>query len=460
MSNHHRLTRRHLLAVGSGALVAATGLGALAGCAGGQAPATAAPEPTKPAAQPAATAAPASKGPVTITWQYWPVGGKAWTDVVEQTVVNPWNKAHPDIQVKDSAIPGSDIQTKLMAQVAAGTAPDLTAIDNYWYLGFAARGAFVRLDDLISRDKYDLSVFLDVALTEGLYKQKRFGIPYIGSTRIIYFNIDLFKAAGVTTPDKLWDQGQWTWDKLVEIGQQLTKKESSGKITQFGILPDTSINVNSPWIWGAGGEILDKDRTKCLLNQPAAVEGLQFQQDMIFKYRISPNNEEMQDIDLFATGKVGLVPSWRGPSIIYRTYNFKWDIVPMPVGKAGKTTLYKGNSMCIPKSSKLVDQAWEFSKWVCGPEAGRVYVLNGGATARKDNIKDLTESKPPDHGQWYMSPLQEGWAKLLPFVPQWTELQVEVDKAFEQIFFEKGDVKQAMDAVAPKVDQILSQPVS
>lgn len=119
-----------------------------------------------------------------------------------------------------------------------------------------------------------------------------------------------------------------------------------------------------PWIWGAGGSLLNEDRTKCTRNEAGAVEGIRFNQALIHEHGVAPTAEARQDINLVGTGRIGIWASWRGLIMRYRAFEYNWEAVPFSMGKEGKLTLYKGNSMVVASGGKNHDAAWQLCKYM------------------------------------------------------------------------------------------------
>ena len=460
-----RYSRRSFLRMMAGASAALT----VAACAAPapapapQPPAKApAAEPTKAAAAaPAATAAPAAApqpkaGQTKIQFMWWPVGGERGLKAMD-AAMKPFEDAHPEFMVEKIPV-AQNYFDKLVTMYAGGTPPDVHAVDNYNITEIADKGVVMDLEPLIAADKtFKLDEFFDAALKESVWKSRRHALPYIGSTRIMFYNVDLMQAKGLETPDKLWEKGQWTWDKMVEYARKLTDTSGGAAKTMYGFNDDRNIASGGlpNWIWGAKGDILNADMTKCLLNTPEAVAGIKFIQDLIHKEGVAPKADTMKDVDLVATGRIGMWMSWRGLSVGYRAFTYKWDVVPAPTGAAGKMTLYKGNSMCIAKATKIVDPSWQLARHITGKEADQVYIMNGGATPRKDNLDTLMKSTPPQNNQYFYKPLNEGWTKMLPFNPKWREWTTESNKYFDRIFLDNEDVQKVMNEMVPVVEKIL-----
>jgi multiple sugar transport system substrate-binding protein len=450
------ISRRRFLTVTAATL----GTILAAGC-GAAATPTPTPAPAKPAAPAAAaaqpTAVPASTAKVNLQFMWWPVGGDRGLKAME-AALTPFDQANPNITVERIPV-AQNYQDKIVTMIAGGTPPDVFAADNYYYCELASKGACMELGPIIEKDgAFKLDVFFAAAQAEGMYKGKRYALPYIGSTRIMFFNSDLMQKKGLDTPDKLWEKGTWTWDKFLEYAIALTDRSSGAANTVYGFNDDRTFGAGglTPWVWGTKGELLNADMTKCVLNQDAAVAGLKYVQDMVWKSQVMPKADAMKDIDLVATGRIAMWMSWRGLSVGYRAYPYKWDVVPFPVSPAGKMTMYKGNSMCIAAPTKNKDQAWLLAKHITGPVADQAYIMNGGATPRKDNLDTMMKSTPPVNNQYFYNPLNEGWAKQLPLTPKWTQWTTESNAAMDKVFLDNTDPKKVMDELVPAIDKILA----
>jgi multiple sugar transport system substrate-binding protein len=448
-----KLSRRSFLRMMAGA---STALAAAACAAPAPAPAPAA-APQAKATEPAKAPAPAA-GAVTLQFMWWPVGGERGLKAIED-VMKPFEAANANIKVERSPV-STNYFDKLLTMFAGGTPPDVMAIDNYDMSGAASKGVLMELDPLIQADKsFSLDDFFPAALAEGTWNNKRFALPYIGSTRIMFYNADLFAKKGLDTPDKLWEAGKWTWEALQDYAKKLTDTSGGPANTVYGFTDDRQLLSGgvASWIYGAKGDILDRNFTKCMMNTPEAVAGVRFMQDLIFKDQVAPKADALKDVDLPATGRVAMWMSWRGLSMAYRAYSYKWDVVPFPMGVAGKTTMYKGNSMSVAKATKHQPEAWLLAKHVTGSQADKIYVGNGGATPRKDNKDVLMQSTPPQNNQYFYNPLNEGWARGLPLNPKFRTWAVESQKYMDRIFNDNEDVQKVMNDLAPVVDKILKE---
>lgn len=125
--------------------------------------------------------------------------------------------------------------------------------------------------------------------------------------RCLAYRSDYFKEAGLSGPPD-------TWDQLIEYGKKLTKVDSAGRVTRWGVgLNQISGLVQDyyAYLWQAGGAFLSKDYKKATLEGQAGEESLQFLVDMVHKYKIAdpscvdPSYNVLAE---FKAGKVAILP--------------------------------------------------------------------------------------------------------------------------------------------------------
>ena len=160
-----------------------------------------------------------------------------------------------------------DLLARLSTSFSGGQPPDLFLI-NYRFFGqFAARDVLEPLGPRIEESS--------VLQLEDLYPEAvdafRFGgqllcLPQNISSLVVYYNRDLFAAAGVEEPVE-----GWTWDEMVQAATALTDPT----IDQYGLGLEPTIIRIAPFIWSNGGELFDDpdNPTRFALDSPADAGG-------------------------------------------------------------------------------------------------------------------------------------------------------------------------------------------
>ncbi len=150
-------------------------------------------------------------GPVTLTLAGWSLASTPEF----QTIADAYSAENPDVTVEVVEYPaGNDYDTALVADLAAGTAPDVYIIKNLKnYLTFQTGNQLL--------DISDVAADLDPA-TGGLEHYEvedggTYAVPYRQDSWVLFYNQDLFEQAGVAVPD-----GSWTWDDYAQAARDLT----------------------------------------------------------------------------------------------------------------------------------------------------------------------------------------------------------------------------------------------
>jgi multiple sugar transport system substrate-binding protein len=358
-------------------LVVVAGL-LLAACGGGNAPA-------------------ASNAPVEISMMMW--GDPAELTVWNQIVAD-FHTANPNITVKVDVSDWDSYWTKLKTLLSAGTPPDVFAMDAPLYLDYQSRGVLLNLQPYLDKNPDMLKGVYPQTLEAYKTPDGMYGLPRDFQTIALFYNKDMFDAAGVAYPT-----ADWTYDDLRNAAKQLTITDSDGKVTQFGIYSDLW-DMELIWseaIWAYGGDVINADHTKTLIGDPQALQAWQLFHDMMFVDKSWPNTNTASEYgdDPFLAGVAAMttIGHWAVPG--YSEVSFKWDVAPMPKGPAGQATSVNSAGFVIGKASKNPDAAFEFLKYVLSEPAQTRLAELGFACPVLESVAEsdafLKQSTPIDH---------------------------------------------------------------
>ncbi|MDA8219415.1 MAG: ABC transporter substrate-binding protein [Dehalococcoidales bacterium] len=444
-----QLARRDFikLAVVGGLGVGLTG--ALAACQPAAAPApTSAPSSGQPAAQP--TQAPAkSGGKVTLQiWQHW-AGG---LEKVFRDQIDTFNKSQNEIEIQVTTIPLADQWTKVLAAIAAGSPPDT-------YTSAAMiRPELLRDGHLDSLDTYmkwpdDMFKTYD---PQTLMGGTRVGVPINGGLWTIFCNLDLYKAAGLDTA-KL----PATWDDVLEQGKKLTDASKN----QFGlVLPNKPFSWTTEVWYGfllsAGGDFLTPDNSEAAFNSDAGVQALQYWVDAFNTSKIAPlvTMDNAAIITNYQTGKIGMMPMYPVQMGAVAGFKHKSMTVPAPTKKT-KGTHFAGTYFPFMKGSKNKEAVATFFKWWVQPENQAKWAAGTGGlpistgVTSTDTYKKFLKDQPM--AQAFLDSMD--FAKPLPMVVGISDMEQIVSEAIEEAVYKKSSPKDALDAAAQKVNDVIKK---
>ena len=322
------------------------------------------------------TAPAAAKTELTM---YYPVAvGGPLTKVVDGMVAD-FEKANPDIDV-NAIYAGNynDARIKALAALNSGQPAQLSVMFSIDIYELIEQDAIVAFDDIVSSDadKAWLNTFYPTLMENGRTAGKTWGIPFQRSTIVMYYNKDLFKAAGLD-PEK----APATWDELVSMGQKLTKADGS----QWGVMiPSTGYPY---WMFGA----LTMQNDQVLMNgagdttyfdAPATVGALQFWKDLGSKHKVMPEGTiEWGTLRKnFLEGKTAIMWHSTGNlTAVKKNATFDFGVAMLPASKRRGTPTGGGNFYIFKKTTPEERMAaLKLIKFMTSPERAAQWSMATG----------------------------------------------------------------------------------
>lgn len=315
--------------------------------------------------------------------------------------IREFERRYPDISVRNMAMgAGSMNAQKLMTSIAGHVPPDLVRQDRFTIGDWASRDTFMPLDAQLSDPKLnaasdpwriDPAEYYPACWAEAVYKGKVYAIPEGTDDRLLYWNKDAFRKAGLD-PEK----PPRTWEDLVTYTEKLTKRAPDGSFEQIGFIPVEPKSTNS-WFylysWQNNGEFMSPDGRTCTLDNPNSREAMHWLVD--FYQNISGAENVMsfastfqpREQDPFITSKVAMKIDTNVAITNMARFGKDLDfgVAPAPVPAArlrgeGKfkgsepyITWSGGYSFAIPVGSRHPEAAWLFIKWMNSLEGRRVF---------------------------------------------------------------------------------------
>jgi len=348
-------------------------------------------------------------------------------------IADAFNKSQSAVFVDTQQVT-ADYNTQLLTQIAGGTPPDMFRYlqENIPIPALVAKKLGYAIDSFIARDKYDFTDFIPQAWALNVWQGKTYGVPRDYGNQQIYYNVEMFKAAGLQPIPADWTDTTWTFDAYLDAAKKLLKTEN-GKTTVWGCIVNRGWRPFASFVYSNGGAVVNVNAdglaTNVALNSPAGTSGLQFLQDLIFKHKVAPRPEvESQEgpLQLFSSGKVGMIldnPS--GAGNYRKSLKFTWDVGAIPVGQGGKRgSGGGGTAWAIAGPAKKPEQAWEFLKFLESPEQQKAAARAGVTTPSRKSVAHsddfLQPSLAPQHSisfanaQEYVvrDPVHENWPQI------------------------------------------------
>jgi multiple sugar transport system substrate-binding protein len=216
-------------------------------------------------------------------------------------------------------------------------------------------------------------------------------------------------------------------------------------------------NYWSSLVWQAGGDILSPDKKTVLIDSAQAAAGIQFLQDLIYRYKVMAQPVAGGSGDAFENGQAAMEAngSWLVPT--HEAAGINFGVAPLPMGPAGQATSVNPSGVVVYKGTKSPDAAWEFVKCYTGPKLqAMIASLKASMPVNKQVLTDQYATSF-DGGKTFADAL--AYAHLKPSFKGYNEwsgaLQDELDA---KVFNEKQlSAKAALDEVTPALQKLLGQ---
>jgi multiple sugar transport system substrate-binding protein len=346
----------------------------------------------------------------------------------------------------------SEGHDKIVVAFASGTTPDVLELGSDWVPEFSSEG--VLLDATSEAEKIQNDFLMWEPAT---YQSRIYGFPWVLDTRVLFYNKDLMRKVGLDpeTPPATWDQLLNDCKKVNQL-----KPEAYG----FGANSAERHRLYKkflPFFWGNGGKILSDDQSSgskfgktSEINSPAGKEALEFYKKLAEQGTI--DNQRMLD-EGFKQGKIGFLISggWLLNDIQKNLPNLNFGVCLIPRPEKGNFSSFAGGEfLVISKKCKNPEAALKFVQYLI----------------RKDNSLKLCKSigsaipsaKGSELDLYYqnnknLSVFQEQlkYAQTSPATPKWVYIEEIIEKAVEQVLYDKKTPSQALDEAKMEIDKIL-----
>jgi multiple sugar transport system substrate-binding protein len=288
-------------------------------------------------------------GPVTITYTNFISNDGNEENL--QAIVDAFEEENPDITVEVTTLPYADYGTALQTDLAAGTVSDVFDIEYANYAQYQANGVLAELD-VEDPAAYRESV-LEAYQTDGA----QYALPSSFSTVVLFYNRDLFDAAGLEYPT-----GDWTWADEQAAAEQLTD-EATGV---WGDHQNVSFYEFYKVVEQNGGSFLNEDGTAVGFNTPEGIEAAEW---LIGKSgTVMPTIEQGQgtpdnDTNLFLDGKLAMLHTGIWLFGTFADVPFGWDIAVEP-GNTQQASALFSNAVGISAGSEHQEAAAKFAEFL------------------------------------------------------------------------------------------------
>jgi multiple sugar transport system substrate-binding protein len=287
--------------------------------------------------------------------------------------IKKWEAANAGYKIQAEVVGWDQCQDKATTLAAAGTPYGLAYVGSRTLKQFAQNDLIVPIP--FSED--EKKAYFPFVVGTVTFDGKQWGLPVAFSTKSLYWNKDLFAAAGLD-PEK----APATFAE--EIAAAKAIKEKTGN-AGFGVVAKTFDNTMHQflhWVYSNDGTVIDESNN-ITLDSPQNLESLTALRDITAFAEEGPTSYEQNEVRaIFLDGKLGMIQASVGAKGLLKDAKFKWGVAPLPLGPhaKGPGTLLITDSLAVFKGTGVEDKAIEFAKFLTSTDNQPIYEAQEGLT--------------------------------------------------------------------------------
>jgi multiple sugar transport system substrate-binding protein len=377
----------------------------------------------------------------------------------EQAYIDFWNRMKsefPNLTINTRPIPSSLGWTGYIdavnTQIAGGQAPDVCQVATEGLRAIATRSQ--PIEELISRDQAAVDELMSTVNPnwQAWLKQvspdgKQYYLPGDSfNTMGIWYNKDIFDEVGISDPGP-----DWTWDDFAQIAQRVA---IPGDRYAYNIdINGGSFQTMSPWLLTNGASILNPEWTTATLDQPAAIEAVEFVKGLADKRLIPTVGGKFDQYAAATQGKLAMLGGGRWPAASLRDQFAKWRILPWPQNTTkGSPVGWRSYGIINDKNTAA---AWELVKFSGSKEASEyfnVQQLSSGVPTHSSLFEAFAAGGP--EGTIHLCEALD-YATVQPSPVEGPEMERQIADTLVQMLIGNTPVADGMRALNQRVQGLL-----
>ncbi len=391
---------------------------------------------------------------VTIKVSLWDYSNLAYY----KTIFAAFEAGHPDIKIEPVEASSAEYDDLIQVKMASKEDFDVVFTKGTPALSaLVAKGHMLALDDRMAGDS-DFNKDAYGGLTEQLMLDgKTYSVPFRKDNNLLFFNKDLFDAAGVAYPED-----GMTMEEYRELAKKLTSGEGNEKV--YGAYVHTwSSNVNQ-FARRMEEYVMDDEDKSSLLPYYKTILAMQNEDKTIMDYG-SLKASSTHYSGVFYNEQVCMLQmgTWFINNL-FENVDFNWGVCSIPnVTGEGNTKAVGGvTPVGIGAYSKHPEEAWEFIQYVTGEEGALVLAQSGILPGySSDKIMEIFDALPeknagiPENLSVYLN--LDTYIIEQPMHPQGREISKIIDEEHDLIMTNSISIEDGLKEMTDRVNELLGR---
>lgn len=372
--------------------------------------------------------------------------GGSHVDVLK-IAADEFKKEHKDVQIKILGLENTDLKQKIALDSRNKNGVyDIIMIDDPWMDEFVKGNVLYNLSNAGYKEDSD---FLNKSMDIGKYPYANgeiYALPFSGNVQFLFYNEEILNSLNADVPT--------TWYEILELSK---KAKYSGKLGYIvrGQQGNPIVSDFLPILWSFGGDVLNKDNTKSIINSQTALKALEF---YITLSQTGANFEKSDIVASVSSAKALFSLGWPSWYISNDGSKAKYTLIPSKVNESSKaySTGMIGNWMiAVSANSKNKELATKFLTVATSKNVQKLAVFKGGVPTRHSVINDAKILKAYPYLKTLESATQNSVVR--PRTPLWGEIEKALGIELSAALSGKISASEALKNAQIAIDKIVTQ---
>lgn len=367
-------------------------------------------------------------------WYYWETEGhqKALDEMIAT-----YNESQDAYNLTAKYVPFADFKKQLSIGASASELPDLVILDSPDHASYASMGIFADLTG-----KFDVSTYYEGPVASATLDDTLYGVPFGCNCLALYYNEDMFEAAGIT-------EVPTTWDELKEAAEKLTSDNVTG--LAFCSVQNEEGTFNFvPWLWSTGA-------TSYEINSENGIRALSFVKDLIDSGVMSKEciNWTQGDVmNQFISGNVAMMINgpWQIPTMREEAPDLNYNVALIPMDAEYASVIGGENYAVVSGGNE--DGALDFLTYATQEEQV-IFMMTQMGYISAD--KEIAAAQFTDEGDAIYKKFVEQmeYAQARGPLPEWPEVSDAISLAFNEVMTGSASPEDAAAEAQATIDSIV-----
>ncbi len=354
-----------------------------------------------------------------------------------------WEAANPGFKIVPEIVGWGQCQDKVTTLAAAGTPVALAYVGSRTLKQFAQNDLIVPVP-MTDEEKASYYNYVPDTVT---FDGTQWGVPVAFSTKALFWNKDLFEAAGLDpeTPPK-------TWEEKIAFAKQITENTDAAGYGLVAKTFDNTMHQFLHWVYTNDGLVIDADNN-IVLNSPQVLAALTALKDIVPYSEEGPTAYEQNEVRaIWLDGGVAMIEASVGAALRAEEAGMNWGVAPLPLGPdaKGPGTLLITDALAVFKGTGVEEQAISLAKFLTDGERQWAAEMAQGLTPLRPIHSDELVAETP-----YWKPFLDGieFGGPEPLFTDYIGLQNVMIEMVQSVVTGAAEPQAALEKAASELEQ-------